>query len=74
MTNPETCGAAGGAISMWVKVFDCESYGSIISTLRYLTCGASIYCDGNATVYGLFISLLEIIASKQDISLIYILV
>ena len=60
MTNPDTCDAKGGAISMWVKVFDCEDYGSIVSTLRFLTCGASIYCNpGNSIVYGSLLFLIQ---------------
>ena len=27
MTRPETCGAAGGAISLWVNVTYCPQYG-----------------------------------------------
>ena len=33
MTRPETCGAAGGAISLWVKIDDPFGYHGIITTL-----------------------------------------
>ena len=32
MTRPETCGAAGGAISMWVKVIECIGDCGIVSS------------------------------------------
>ena len=32
MTRPETCGAAGGAISLWLKLFDTSSPGGLISS------------------------------------------
>ena len=34
MTQPETCGAAGGAISFWLRLIDCASSGAggIITT------------------------------------------
>ena len=32
MTLPETCGAAGGAVSMWLKIIDCEQDGAMLST------------------------------------------
>ena len=43
MTRPETCGAAGGAISLWVNLFDCP-FGAIISTLVDGSQGAAINC------------------------------
>ena len=47
MTRPETCGAAGGAISLWVNVFDCQD-GGIVSTGQSGTQGSHIYCyDGD---------------------------
>ena len=42
MTRPETCGSAGGAISVWLKVIDCP-YGGIISSHSHST-GSVIYC------------------------------
>ena len=32
MTRPETCGAADGAISMWLKITNCSYYGGILQT------------------------------------------
>ena len=48
LTQPENCGAAGGAISVWLKVIDCSQYGGIISTIKYVKYAASggtlVYC------------------------------
>ena len=43
MTRPETCGAAGGAISVWLKVIACP-FGGIISSFGPST-GSRIACD-----------------------------
>ena len=32
MTRPETCGAEGGTISLWVKVIDCNGSCGIVSS------------------------------------------
>ena len=32
MTRPDTCGAAGGAISLWVRFSDCLDWAGVIST------------------------------------------
>ena len=32
MVIPETCGAAGGAVSLWVNVSECDYVGGIITT------------------------------------------
>ena len=43
MTRPEKCGAAGGAISLWVKIIDCD--GGIISSVgNEGTSGLIIHC------------------------------
>ena len=42
MTRPETCSAAGGAISMWAKVTDCPSRCGIVSSFQWQT-GSVIY-------------------------------
>ena len=34
MTRPETCGTAGGAFSIWVKVIESSSYTGILSSYR----------------------------------------
>ena len=44
MARPETCGAAGGAVSFWVKVIECSSLGGVISTASHGTTGLQIYC------------------------------
>ena len=33
MTRPETCGAAGGAISLWVNVIDCPQTAGIVTSI-----------------------------------------
>ena len=45
MTRPETCGAAGGAISVWINLIDCM-LGGIISSLVHGSSGSVIACDG----------------------------
>ena len=44
MTQPETCGAAGGAIGFWIKVDHCFNVGGIISTRKYNGSGSLVYC------------------------------
>ena len=44
MTRPETCGAAGGAISVWLNVTTCPGYQGIISSYDYLSTGLIIFC------------------------------
>ena len=34
MTQPETCGVAGGAITMWLKVIDCPLGAGIFTTTQ----------------------------------------
>ena len=48
-----TCGAAGGAISMWMKLVDCPDEGGIISTLDIgAQTGFRIFCKWiNAITY-----------------------
>ena len=45
MTRPETCGAAGGAISVWMKINDCPSGDGGIVMSSAVTTGAIIYCQ-----------------------------
>ena len=48
MTRPETCGAAGGAISLWLKLFDSPSSGGIISSWDFdLTASTMHLLSGN---------------------------
>ena len=47
MTRPDTCGAAGGAISLWLKVVDCENGGIITTTQNDISTGLFFLCkDG----------------------------
>ena len=34
MTDPRTCGAAGGAISLWVKIIECTHICGIMTSSR----------------------------------------
>ena len=48
MTQPETCGAAGGAISMWMKVHECPNNAGIMTTRENAdSTGFSIYCKND---------------------------
>ena len=45
MTRPETCGEAGGAISVWLKDTGCPDWGGILSSYAvYGKSGSLIYC------------------------------
>ena len=51
MTQPETCGAAGGAVSLWMKLVECPDWAGVISSWTRTT-GFVIYCaSGNFTRY-----------------------
>ena len=51
MTRPETCGAAGGAISTWVNVITCGNVdGGIVSSSR-LSTAAAIFCYAGTIRY-----------------------
>ena len=56
MTRPESCGAAGGAISLWLNVIDCTSVGGIISSFSFRT-GLYILCYSNDMQYDIQSSL-----------------
>ena len=45
MTRPETCGAAGGAISLWIKVIDWSAFGGIVSSRDTSTTESLIACS-----------------------------
>ena len=47
MTRPETCGAAGGAVSLWMRVIDCPSTGGIVSSYVDFKSYFVIYCETN---------------------------
>ena len=51
MTQPETCSAAGGTISLWVNVTDCPSAGGIVSSLQWQSTGLRIYCTSSDIGY-----------------------
>ena len=57
MTRPETCGAAGGAISLWFRVIDCSissiDSGAVVSTLTdsLETTGIAVECSATNTRY-----------------------
>ena len=45
MTQPETCGAAGGAISLWVRVLACPTFGGIVTSANNpITTASALYC------------------------------
>ena len=49
ITRPETCGAGGGAFSLWLRVIDCGNWRvGIMSSLADETSGFQISCDGRA--------------------------
>ena len=43
MTLPETCGAAGGAISLWFRVYDCTGLCGFVSSQGDGTSGSRLY-------------------------------
>ena len=46
ITRPDTCGAAGGAISLWMNLLECPSlYGGIITSRTPWTRGSKISCE-----------------------------
>ena len=51
MTRPETCGAAGGAISLWLQLIDCTGIDGIISSLTDGFTGSLIYCSSSTIRY-----------------------
>ena len=42
MVNPETCGAAGGAVSLWVNISECTTRRAGIITTRNTGAGFDI--------------------------------
>ena len=47
LTIPESCGSAGAALSVWIKIEDCAGEGGIISSYQYLHEGLLIRCFKN---------------------------
>ena len=57
MTQPDTCDATGGAISVWVKVIECNEYDGIISSLTgspNKSTGSAIDCWNGYIGYDIF--------------------
>ena len=52
MTRPETCGAAGGAISLWVNLIDCPDWAGILSSRASGKTASQIYCKPSLLRYG----------------------
>ena len=50
MTRPETCGAAGGAISLWLKIINCPNSDGVITSRRSWRRGFLIYCQSTNIV------------------------
>ena len=46
LTHPESCGAAGGAISLWFRVIECYTAGAIVTTTYNSSAGYNINCGG----------------------------
>ena len=53
MVRPETCGAAGGAISFWIKFIDCPNNGGIISSRGTGRRGLLFHCRPTNIVYAI---------------------
>ena len=47
LTHPESCGAAGAAISLWFRVNQCFVAGAIVSTVYNSSAGYHINCLSN---------------------------
>ena len=50
MTQPETCGEAGGSISLWVKVIECLSLCGIMTSSQ-ASSGTSIRLTSQSFMY-----------------------
>ena len=50
MIRPETCDAAGGAISVWIKLNDCGNWCGIISSFSGSATGFELYCRHTAEI------------------------
>ena len=51
MTRAETCGVAGGAISVWMNVIDCSATGGLLSSMGNGASGTMILCTDAGTKY-----------------------
>ena len=72
MTLPDTCGASGGAISVWFRVTYCNHLGSIVTTWQNLTSGGStIYCSvQHVTLVNIYHSIIAV--EQKNISFVVI--
>ena len=51
MTRPETCGAAGGAFSVWLRLVDCPHGAGIITTIDDLNkTGFRLWCKDTGEI------------------------
>ena len=48
LTIPGSCGPAGGALSVWIRIEDCSGEGGIISSYQYLHEGLLVRCFKNS--------------------------
>ena len=44
MTIPDTCCAAGGAITFWLRIINCSHHGGILTTINEIS-GFRIFCE-----------------------------
>ena len=45
ITHPESCGPAGGAVSLWFRLNRCSIAGAIVTTVYNSSAGYHINCD-----------------------------
>ena len=50
MTHPESCGASGGAISLWFRVIDGGIAGAVVTTVSNSSAGYHIYTFGGSVL------------------------
>ena len=48
MTRPDTCGAAGGAVSLWLREIECSDLKGMITSKSYGRTGFSIWCQDSS--------------------------
>ena len=51
MTQPETCGAAGGAISLWLNIMTCDLWAGFVSSYIHGRTGFHMLCSANDIGY-----------------------
>ena len=57
MTRPETCGTAGGAISLWMKVIDCPTFAGVVSSEAWGSARSMLSCTRASVRYFLIVML-----------------